>query len=349
MLHREAYDLRSTTANRQRMDPPDYCHSCGSVLGGFRIVLCRTRDLSRPTVRLVGLMPSQPKPGRRGLTAPSTTKSRALLKLLAVLGILISLNVNAQTTKHLSYEVGPKPLVSITNNYGSIAVQSSESTQVIVTTVAYSDAISFLTEQRGNRVELRAESKSRGTGLADYKVLVPKDTIISLRSSDGRLHAQGLNGGDIILEAENATVEVSDARDAHIHVKTLSGPVTLSDIRDSHLDIYSVGGSLTLNNVTDSFVEAHSASGQIIYDGDPGKIGDYTLTTHTGNLDASIPATASVQITSRSLRGTTDQDVSNPKAGPSTPQENRFLPLRSLATSRFVLRSFKGHIRIRRP
>jgi len=280
--------------------------------------------------------------------ATSTTKSRVLLKVLIVLGILFSLRATAQITKELRYQVGPKAMVSITNDYGSITVQPSGNTQVIVMTVAYSNAVSFSSEQRGNRVELRAESNSRGTGLADYKVLVPMDTIVTLRSSNGRLHAQGLNG-DIVLEAINATVEVSDVRDAHIHVRTLSGSVTLSNLRDSHLDISSVSGDLTIKNVTDSFVEAHSGSGQITYDGNPGKTGDYTLTTHTGNLDVSIPATASAEITSRSLQGDADQDVANPTTGPATPQQNRFLSLRRTAASRFVLRSFKGHIHVRRP
>ena len=69
------------------------------------------------------------------------------------------------------------------------------------------------------------------------------DAFVSLRSSDGTLRAQGLRG-DVILEAAAASVEVTDISDAHLHVRTLSGPITLTDIRNSHLDIHSVSGDV---------------------------------------------------------------------------------------------------------
>ena len=66
----------------------------------------------------------------------------------------------------------------------------------------------------------------------DYTVLVPIDAFVSLRSSDGTIRAQGLRG-DVILEAAAGSVEVTDIRDAHLHVRTLSGPISLTDIRGS--------------------------------------------------------------------------------------------------------------------
>ncbi len=60
----------------------------------------------------------------------------------------------------------------------------------------------------------------------DYTVLVPAAAFVSLRSSDGTLRAQGLRG-DVVLEAASGSVEVTDISDAHLHVRTLSGPITL--------------------------------------------------------------------------------------------------------------------------
>jgi len=120
----------------------------------------------------------------------------------------------------------------------------------------------------------------------------------------------------VILEAATAHVEVTAITGAHVHVKTLSGPVTLTDIRDSHLDIHSVSGNIDIHNVTGAFVEVSSDSGRITYDGDPGFAGYYRLTSHTGDLDVSIPASASVEIKARSLKGETDQPSSNVDAVP---------------------------------
>jgi hypothetical protein len=261
---------------------------------------------------------------------------------------LFSLMAASQQTKLVRYAVGPKPLICITNDYGAITVRPSGSNQIVVSTVSYSDAISFVSEQHGNRVELRALSAQGGTNLGEYTVLVPSDSIVTLRSLDGRLRAEGLRG-DVILEAATAAAEVTEITDAHVHVKTLSGPVSLTEIRDSHLDIHSMSGDITIQNVTASFVEVTTGSGRITYNGDPGTAGYYRLTSHTGDLDVSIPASASVEIKARSLKGETDQPSSNVDAVPPMDQKKLFVKPGMVGASRIVLHSFKGKIRLKRP
>jgi hypothetical protein len=272
------------------------------------------------------------------------TSSIALLTAVPILSVMLA----SQETKLVRYVVGPKPLISITNDYGAITVSPSGNNQVVVSTVSHSDAIRFVNERHGDRVELRAESDRRGTSLAEYTVLVPNDSIVTLRSLDGSLRAEGLRG-DVILEAATAHVEVTAITGAHVHVKTLSGPVTLTDIRDSHLDIHSVSGNIDIHNVTGAFVEVSSDSGRITYDGDPGFAGYYRLTSHTGDLDVSIPANASVDIKARSLKGKSEQAASNVDGVVPTDQKSLFLKPGVAGASRVVLRSFKGRIRLKRP
>jgi selenocysteine lyase/cysteine desulfurase len=102
-------------------------------------------------------------------------------QFLIVASVFLSLSASAQTRKEYRYTVQPKPVITITNSYGAITVQPSGTNQVVVTTISYSNDISFLNEQAGNRIELRAESKHGGTGLGDYLVLVPADSNVSLR------------------------------------------------------------------------------------------------------------------------------------------------------------------------
>jgi Putative adhesin len=187
-----------------------------------------------------------------------------------------------------------------------------------------------------------------GTSLADYTVLVPADAVVTLRSSDGALRAQGLSG-DVTLEAATALVEVTDISDAHLHVKSLSGFVTLTNVRNSHLDVRSLSGDVKIHNVRESFLEAHSGSGRTSYDGDPGKSGDYRLTSHSGDLEVSIPASALVEIRVHSLKGESDQGL--PRAGSVPPAGQRSLLLKAgiVNASRFVLRSFRGGINVKRP
>ena len=261
---------------------------------------------------------------------------------------LLALTAAAQEKKEFTYTVGPRAVVSITNNYGPITVKPSGSRQVVVETVSHSEAVGLVNEQHGDRIELRSISSRQGTDLVDYTVLVPADAFVSLRSSDGTLRAQGLRG-DVILEAAAASVEVTDISDAHLHVKTLSGPITLTDIRNSHLDIHSVSGNVTIRNVTGPSVEVNSGSGRIFYQGDPGSAGEYLLTSHSGDLEVSIPASALVDIKARSIKGQSDPEFPMASGFSTGGAGNLLLKPGMVGRSRFELRSFRGKISLKRP
>jgi DUF4097 and DUF4098 domain-containing protein YvlB len=257
-----------------------------------------------------------------------------------------------QEKKEFSYAVGPGAVISITNNYGPITVSPSGSSQVVVEAVSHSDAVNLVNEQHGDRIEIRSISSRAGTNLVDYTVLVPSAAFVSLRSSDGTLKAQGLRG-DVVLEAASGSVEVTDISDAHLHVKTLSGPITLTDIRNSHLDVHSVSGDVNLSNVTGPSVEVNSGSGRIFYDGDPGRLGEYLLSSHTGDLEVSIPASAWVNIKAHSIKDKSDPEFPTAGSGSSAEQfkmgKINLMGKSGRIGSRFELRSFSGKIHLKRP
>jgi DUF4097 and DUF4098 domain-containing protein YvlB len=270
--------------------------------------------------------------------------SNLWLAVIPLLGLMAA----AQENKQFSYAVGRQAIISITNHYGPITVKPSGNRQVWVTTVSHSDAIRFVNKRHGDRIDLRVESNRHGANLADYTVLVPSDAVISLRSSDGNLTVQGLCG-DVVLETLTASVQVTGIRDAHLHVGTLGGPISLTDIRHSHLEVRSVSGNVDIHNVTESSVEVNSGRGRITYEGDPGPTGDYLLTSQSGDLDVSIPASAPVEIKSRTIKGEADQGLLAANDLPTIGQKSGLLKPGIVSASRFVLRSFRGKIRLKRP
>lgn len=272
---------------------------------------------------------------------------RRIVAILVVVMFLLSLPAG-QEKKEFHYTVGQRAIVSITNNYGPVTVMPSGSDQVGLTTVSHSDAVTFEHEQHGNRIALRAISGTLGTSLVDFSVIVPADAFVTVRSSDAAVHVRGLQG-DVVLEAVSGTVEAADINNAHLHVKTLSGPITLTNIRDSHVDVRSVNGDVNLLNVSGSSLEVNSGSGRIKYNGDPGSLGEYLLTSHSGDLEVSIPANAVVEIKAHSLKGESDQGIPNVNGLPAASQRNLLLKPGIVNTSRFVLRSFRGAIHVRRP
>jgi DUF4097 and DUF4098 domain-containing protein YvlB len=259
----------------------------------------------------------------------------------------------AETKKEYRFEVGPKSKVSIVNQYGSVTVRPSTGNYVLVNATIYSDKVEVDQSQSGNRVDVQSHLLSGATvenSRVDYEVQVPADANVSLESSTGPLHAERLHG-DVEAEGANAAVEVRDISGSHVHVKTMAGPITLTNIRDGHVEIDSVSGDVTMNSVTGPLVRVSSTSGRIRYDGDFGYAGEYRFNSHSGNIDATIPDDASVDVKAQSVRGLVQNDVPlQPKVHTSflVKEGSSFAGTINKAASSVWLRTFSGKIHLKK-
>jgi len=154
-----------------------------------------------------------------------------------------------------------------------------------------------------------------------------------------------------MLVGDAGPVVVHDISNAHVHVKTLSGPVTLSNLSNGQLDVTSVGGDINMNAVNGRSVSVNTGSGKIVYVGDFGNDGDYSLSNHSGDIDVTIPQNASVDVTARSVTGSVQNDFpltqrAVPAVASSTGRS--FAGTSSSASSSIQLRSFSGKIRLKK-
>jgi hypothetical protein len=277
-----------------------------------------------------------------------TRRSRYFIPLIqaVVAAVLLSSSLSgAQETKELSYSTRPKSLISITNNYGAVTVKASGNRQVVVRTVSYSSDVTFENEQHRKRIALRSICEHPGRALAEYAVLVPADSFVAVLAV-GPIYVEGLSG-DLVMQTGDAPVDVKHINSAHVHVRTLSGAIALSDISNSHVNVHSVNGNINIRDMKQSWVDIDSLRGQIQFEGDPGE-GEYLLSSHSGDVELSIPATAIAYISSHS--GNEQSDRTQEDTGlRSTMLRNLLRKRGSLAMPRFILRSFSGKIRVERP
>src|SRR6476661_9967639 len=98
----------------------------------------------------------------------SLRRNVEVLAQIAIVISLLALTAAAQEKKEFTYNVGPRAVVSITNNYGPITVKPSVSRQVMIETISHSDAVTLVNEQHGDRIELRSVSSRQGSNLVDY-------------------------------------------------------------------------------------------------------------------------------------------------------------------------------------
>ena len=280
--------------------------------------------------------------------------SRRTAKMVAM-GVLVAGALVAESKKEFHYTVGPKAGVSVMNPYGSISVRPSTNNMVVVNAVLHSDKVEVDNSQTGNRVDIQSHllaGADAESGRVDYEVLVPSDASVTLHSSTGSLHAEKLHG-DVSLEGPGATVDVRDVSDAHVHVKTMNGAVTLNNIQNGHVEVDSLSGEVTLTGVNGPLVQVVSTSGRINYIGDFGNSGEYRLTSHSGDIEATIPEWTSADVVAHSVRGEVHDDI------PLQPKSHTWFPVdkgrafagtmgRVAVSSTVVLRTFSGKIHLRK-
>ena len=279
-------------------------------------------------------------------------RAQRTAQLILVVVLATTICASAEVRKEFHYTVGPKASISVTNQYGPISVKPGSGNQVVVVAIMHSDKVEIDQSQNGNRVDIVTHLLSEATvdnGRVDYEMVVPADAAVTLRSTTGPLRAEGLHG-DVVLEGSQASVDVRDINDAHVHVKTLNGLVTLKDIRNGHVEVTSVAGDVVLSSVNGPLVQVNSTSGKIRYDGDFGNGGEYYLASHTGDIEASAPNDASIDVTARSVRGKVENDFSlEPKHTPFVVRAgSAFAGTMNKAASSVRLFSFSGKIHLKK-
>ncbi len=261
--------------------------------------------------------------------------------------------VSAESREDFRFKVGSRSKISIVNQYGAIIVKPSPGNEVIVSAVLKSNKVEIDKTQNGNRIDVISHLLPGATaenGRVDYEVSVPADTILTMHSTTGPMRAEGLHG-DLTLEGASASVEVRDISDCHVHVNTLDGPITLTNISNGHVEITSVSGNVTLNQVDGPLVRVNSSSGSIRYDGDFALGGEYNLTSHSGNIEATAPTYASIDVTARSVKGQVDNEFPlHPKTHTSFPLDTvrNLVGTAGKAASSVKLLSFSGKIHLKK-
>jgi DUF4097 and DUF4098 domain-containing protein YvlB len=267
------------------------------------------------------------------------------------LSLVLAPQAFAEATKEFRYTVGPHANISVDTQYGAISVKPGSDNQVVVTAILKSNNVEVDQQQMGNRIEIASHllrGTDQPTGQVDYELLIPPDATVTLRSATGPLSAERLQG-DLTMEGAEATVNVRQVENCHVHVRTMRGPITLIDVRNGHVEISSISGDIHLKSVTGPLVQVSSGRGTIFYDGDFGSGGDYRFTTHNGDIEALVPADVSAGFRAHSVLGKVQHDFPlKPRHSRFTEEVGRsFVGSTGQASSEVVLRSFSGRIRLK--
>lgn len=262
----------------------------------------------------------------------------------------------SEQAKDFKYTALPGTSISLTNDIGPVTIRYGSGRQVVVKTRTGSEKVEVDAEQKGNRIEIHTHILQPGSDdehRVEYEVFVPAKVGIAVRADNGPIRVKGLRGSEIILEGESSPVEVHEieAGGQHLHVRTVSGDISLGNIANAHMEIRSFSGGVTLENVSGPKVQVTTTQGDIRYDGQFGSNGEYSLISHSGDIDVALPEGASVDMMAESVEGSADNDFPLQRKAHSSflPHKGRSFSGTSHAGSSSVqLSSFSGKIRVKK-
>jgi hypothetical protein len=268
------------------------------------------------------------------------------------LALCLPLSAYAQK-KEFKYTVAPGASITVANHKGNIAVKPAAGRQVVVTGTPASDKVEIDASQAGNRVTVRSHAVGKPSGdegKVDYEIQVPADAAIAIESGSGDIRLEGVRGG-VSIDSEEGEIEVRGVNGGFVQIQSVNGGISLVNVSKARVQVTSPGGNIRMENVSGASVSAKSTSGKITYAGDFGGAGNYLLTNHSGDIEVTMPTTASVDLRARSLNGSVENDF--PLQKPAHPafeakEGKALLGTSNSASSAVELRSFSGKIRVKK-
>lgn len=262
-----------------------------------------------------------------------------------------------QTHKETSMEIAPGGTVNIVNHGGSVQLKSGTGKQVVIAYTTHSPQVEVDETSTADRrrIEIRThvlpeQKPATEESKVDYEITVPAGISVSVNTSTAPITVEGLRG-DLSLSSDTGQMTVRNVTRSHLRVRGVAAPVSLNNVSIGHIDIAANSGAVELVDVSGPKVSVATTSGNIEYKGDCSGVGDYLMTTHSGNIELMLPQTASVDLTARSVSGTVENDFPLqkkthtsfvPKAGSS------FSGTSNSGSSSVELQSFSGRIRVKK-
>lgn len=180
----------------------------------------------------------------------------------------------------------------------------------------------FTVRVRGTRLEVRGR-RGRGGGDIEFEITVPTwmnvsvsgtHTDISIDGSEADVEARTTHGdleisggfGLVVLETTNGDIRVERAR-GQLVVQTINGDIDIID-SEGTMSIETVNGEVNLAGADASRLDVSTMNGDIEYDGSIDADGDYSFSTHNGDVTIVLDPDANARITVSTVYGSFESD-----------------------------------------
>lgn len=176
---------------------------------------------------------------------------------------------------------------------------------------------------------------------------------VDIRGSEGEVSVETVQG-DIHLEGGRRFVNLQSVQGdvdcsgatGRLSLGSVNGDVDVSDA-SGEITLEAVNGEIRVNSVQSEAVEATTLNGEIYYSGTIRETGQYSFTTHNGDLVITIPEGTNATVSVSTQMGEFEADF--PITLQDVSPRRRFNFVLGNGGARLQLETFGGTIQLRRP
>jgi hypothetical protein len=234
--------------------------------------------------------------------------------------------------------------VSLHNITGSIVVKSWNKGEVKIDATKISKAttldkakenaslVKIEVEKEGNTLRIKTEYPDEGKIMrrrslnvsVKYSLVIPAKASVKIDSVTGGVDLEKIGGavkvnivtGGIVVKKADKGVDCETVTGkinlqnitGDAFMETVTGRITASQIKGS-IKANVVTGRIELREVSEaSVVDGNTVTGTVIYDGKINRDGRYTLKTHTGRIEMTLPADSGFDLEANTFSGSIESD-----------------------------------------
>ncbi|MBN4064278.1 DUF4097 family beta strand repeat protein [Dehalococcoides mccartyi] len=227
-----------------------------------------------------------------------------------------------------TFDVGENPVIDVTGFNGSINIVTGDDGEVdVATELRIPSRVSYSASVTDNTVTVTAKRVGSGISFgrspsAEIHLVVPINSIIKARTSNGRIEVNGVTG-DGVLETSNGRI-------------TLVNTIGTFDSSTSN-------GSIKMTGVSGQF-RADTSNGRIEFSGTLGSETDNVFTTSNGSINIVFETAPSVDLDAKTSNGTVDSEL---PILATTTQKSHLVGKYGTGSASLELRTSNGSINIR--
>ncbi len=242
---------------------------------------------------------------------------RALFQTLTavalVAGVAVPATLHAQESRDTTITMDASATVEVVGWSGDFTIRGVSGRTLRVRNM---DDRGFEVSGDGRALRLNG-SHLRGSGGADLVLDVPRGTALLVRTQGGDINISN-TGGDVEVRTTSGDINVTDA--TQVFIESVSSDINLADIADGarvntttgditannvsgNLEISGTSTEVTLRDIKSRRVQVKVVSGDITYSGALSESGRYDFSTHSGDVQLSLPRDSRATLELQSFNG----------------------------------------------